>query len=439
MKIKLFLLLFIGATFTSVNAQTRDKAKLDSYFDALEANNRFMGTVQLSENGKRIYTRSIGITDADKKTKIDANTKFRIGSISKMFTAALVFKAVEANKLQLSDRLGAYYPSIPKAAEITIAQLLGHRSGIHNFTDNDDYTNWLSIAKSESELVSIIEKGGSDFTPGSKASYSNSNYVLLTYILQKVYKKPFGEILNEKIIKPLALKNTRYGGKINTAKNEAQSFKFNGKWETDTETDMSIPLGAGAVVSTPSDLALFIEALFAGKIISATSLEQMKTTNEGYGLGMFQVPFGQKKGYGHTGGIDGFTSMLGHIAEDNLTIALTSNGNNFNNNDIAIAALSWYYNKPFDVPEFKSFVKSTAELDKYIGTYASTEIPIKITVTKKDLTLSAQASGQSAFPLESKALNIFEYKAAGALLEFKPETSQVILKQGGRSFTFVRE
>jgi D-alanyl-D-alanine carboxypeptidase len=439
MKARTLLLLFLGAIAMPAFAQLQDKAKLDSYFNAIEANNKYMGSVSISQNGKTIYSRSLGFTDVEAGKKINENSKFRIGSISKMFTAAMIFKAAEENKLKLTDNIGSYFPTVPNASKITIANLLNHHSGIHNFTNDEDYTSWMTTAKTEAEMVAIITKGGSDFEPGSQGDYSNSNYVLLSYILEKIYKKPFKEILTEKIVKPLGLKNTYYGGKINTANNEAYSYGYSGNWEKEPETDMSVPMGAGAILSTPTDLSRFIEALFAGKIISMTSLEQMKTLQDTYGMGMFQFPFEEKTSYGHTGGIDGFKSMLSYSPDDKLTFSMTSNGTNMNNNDIAIAVLSWVYNKPFDIPDFTTFANTTEDLDKYLGTYTSPEVPIALTITKKGTTLMAQGSGQPSFPLDATAKNMFKFDIAGVELEFKPETNQMILKQGGGTFTFTKQ
>jgi D-alanyl-D-alanine carboxypeptidase len=117
-------------------------------------------------------------------------------------------------------------------------------------------------AQTESSLVNIIKKYKSDFDPGSKHEYSNSNYILLGFILEKVYKKPYAVLIKEKITKPLKLTLTEVGGKIDVSKNQAQSYDYtNGKYEASSETDMSIPIGAGNIISTPRDLLNFILGL----------------------------------------------------------------------------------------------------------------------------------------------------------------------------------
>lgn len=420
-------------------SQTIDKAKLDSYFQALETNNKFMGSVALSQNGKLLYNKSIGYTDIESKAKPDENSKYRIGSISKTFTTVLIFKAVEEKKLTLNQTIYKYFPAIKNANKITIAQLLYHRSGIHNFTDDENYLQWNTQKKTEKEMVEIIAKGGNDFPPDSTAAYSNSNFVLLSYILTAVYKKSYSELLVEKITKPLGLQNTFFGDKINVKNNECNSYKFLTDWAKQTETDMSVPMGAGGVVSTPVDLTKFADALFGEKLISKNSLAQMMAIKDHFGMGLFQIPFYDKKGYGHTGGIDGFSAVFYFFPEDKVAYALNSNGTNYENNKISLAVLSIAYNKPFEIPDFTSFAISPADLEQYTGIYASLQMPLKITITKNENVLMAQATGQSAFKLEAIDKHTFKFEAAGLVLVFIPETKQMTLKQGGGVYTFTKE
>ena len=190
--------------------------------------------------------------------------------------------------------------------------MLSHRSGIHNFTNDADYLTYNTQPKTEKEMLEIIEKGGSDFEPDSKAEYSNSNFVLLTYILEKTYSKSFADLLQEYIVKPIGLTDTYVYGKTNPKNNESKSYNFLGSWKLQPETDATIPLGAGAIISTPIDLTKFADALFGGELLTSESLEIMKTIKDGYGIGLFRIPFYNSMGYGHTGGIDGFSSIYSH-------------------------------------------------------------------------------------------------------------------------------
>ena len=420
-------------------SQNFDKTKLDNYFNAIEQNNKFMGSVAVSKNGEIIFTKSTGFADVENNVKATEKTKYRIGSISKSFTAVLTLKAVEEKKIDLNQTIDKWFPSITNAKEITVKHLLSHRSGIHNFTDDKDYLTWNTQPKTETKLIEIIQKGGSDFKPDSKAEYSNSNFVLLSYILEKIFAKSYSDLLQEFIVKPIGLTNTYVFGKINPNNNECKSYSFSGTWKLETETDFTIPLGAGAISSTPSDLTKFADALFGGKLLKTESLEIMKTVEDGYGIGLFQIPFYKNIGYGHTGGIDGFNSVYSHFADDKISYALISNGTNINNNDISIAVLSAVYDKPYEIPVFTTYILTSEDLDKYLGVYASKQIPLKITITKDRNTLIAQGTGQPAFTLEATDKDKFKFDQAGAKFEFNPTDKTMILFQGGGQIKFTKE
>lgn len=439
MKKLILPVIILAASALQGFAQNFDKAKLDAYFEKLEQNDKFMGSVAVSRNGEIIYTRSVGYADVENKLKANENSKYRIGSISKTFTTVLAMKAVEKKKLKLDQTIDKYFPEIKNAGKITVANLLYHRSGIHSFTDDKEYLDWNTQPKTEKELLDIIIKGGSDFEPDTKSAYSNSNFVLLTFIVEKSWGKPYKVLVDELIAKPAGLKNTALGGKIDSGKNECKSYRFTGNWNLEPETDISVPLGAGGIVSTPSDLVKFSDALFGGKLVSKESLEKMQTINGQYGMGMFKIPFYDKTGFGHTGGIDGFASVFGHFADGNISYALTSNGTNFNNNNISIAVLSAVFGKDYEIPEFNAVKVDAGTLEKYEGVYASAQIPLKITITTNNETLVAQATGQSAFPLEATADNTFKFEQAGVVMEFNAADNSMVLKQGGGVFNYKKE
>ena len=439
MKNRLFATLFIGLVSSFIFAQDFEKEKLDSYFDTIAANDKFMGSVAVSQNGKIIYTKSIGYSDVENEVKADKNTKYRIGSISKTFTSVLVLKAVEEKKLDLDKTIEGYFPTVKNAEKITIRNLLNHRSGIFNFTSDTTYLKYNTQAKTEKEMIEIIAEFDSNFEPDSTSEYSNSNFVLLTFILERTYKKSYSELITKYITKPIGLKNTFVGSKINSKNNEAQSYRRFENWKIETETDMSVPLGAGAIVSTPTDLVKFSDALFNGKILTPESLELMKKINGDFGMGLFEIPFDDKIGYGHTGGVDNFSSIFTHFSDGNISYALISNGTNMNNNNISIAVMNAVFKKPFDIPNFEVYQLTSEELDQYTGIYSSPEAPIEITIAKDVNILTIQVTGQPAFPLEATEKDIFKFDQLGVVLEFDLTKNEMILKQGGGEFRFTKE
>lgn len=435
MKILTTSILFILWTVTSFS-QSQDHQKLDSLFNLLEENNKFMGSVAVSKEGEIIYSKSVGFSDIQNKIKADQKTKYRIGSVSKTFTTVLVLKAIEGGQLDLRQTIDKYFPSIENADKITIKNLLGHRSGIYNFTNSKEYFDWYTKFQTEDEMVEIISKGGSVFEPDSDAGYSNSNFVLLSFILERTFNKPYSDLLNESIIEPLGLTDTYFENKV---KNESKSYKFFGIWEVEPKTDISVPMGAGGITSTAVDLTKFSDALFDGQLVKPESLDLMKTINDGYGIGLFKLSIQDKRGYGHTGGIDGFKSLFYHFNDGNISLALISNAANYKLYDITVAIFNSVYDKPFEIPDFSSYTVTTEDLNNYLGIYVSREIPIKLTITKQENTLIGQATGQPSFPLEATAKDKFEFDQAGIEMVFNSQKQTLLMKQGGNEFLFTKE
>ncbi len=349
---KLLSLLLLFSAF-NLSCQRFDKAKLDTYLETLETHEKAMLSVVLLKDGEPVYQKSIGFAEAESKQKANQNTQYRIGSITKVFTSTMIFQLIDEGKLSLDTKLSDYYPKVKNADKITISMLLSHRSGIHNFTNDPEFLQYMTQPKSKAAMVSLIEGLGSDFAPDSRADYSNSAFVLLGFIIEDITKDSYAKQLQKRIVAKLNLSRTEYGGPISSVKNQAQSYRHNaGGWSVATVTDMSIPHGAGAIISTPTEVRKFLTSLFTGKLISENSLAKMKEINQGYGRGIFRFPVHGKIAYGHTGGIDAFVCNSGYFEADGLAIAITSNGMDYTMKDIMIGVLSIYYGRSFDIPDF---------------------------------------------------------------------------------------
>ncbi len=448
LKLKLtFLALLLGQVMGWAQSPAAfNKAKMDSLLTVLENKNKLMGTVTLYQDGKLLYNRAIGYASiqGEEKIKNTTATKFRVGSISKTFTATLILQLIEEKKLRFDTPLATFFPQLANAESITVEHLLQQRSGLSSFTSEPAYLTYMTQPKTQAEMLEIMAALKPNFAPGEKYEYSNSNYVLLGYLLEKVTQKPYAEVLKKRIVDKIGLKNTYYGSKINVLDKEASSFSFqNEHWLEMPETDMSIPHGAGSIVSTTQDLALFIQALFHNKLISAASLTRMKTMKDTYGLGLVTLPMGTKRGFGHGGAIDGFSSMLSYFPEQKLTMAVAFNGVATPVNDVYIGILSIAFQAPYSVPTFELPKGLTLDLSNYEGTYGSKELPLKISLRQEGEQLMAQATGQSAFPLELRSETNFAFEKAGIEIEFLKSAAgtyhQFILKQGGGKFMFERE
>ncbi len=430
----LFLITLLWSIQAPLRAQKNTFEKFDQYLDVLEEDERFFGSVAVSKGGKVIYSRALGYADIDAKVKNNANTKFRVGSVSKTFTAALIMKAVELGKLKLNDKIDQYFPKIENANKISIEQLLKHRSGIKTFTDRS-YFSWHTKPVTREALIDTIIQKGIEFQPDTDYNYSNSNYVLLSVILERAFGDSFDKILNKHIVKPLGLKLTKYGGAINTSKNEARSFRMKDDWTKVEEDHMSIPLGAGGVVSTPSDLCLFLSGLAKGEIFSKESFRSMHpAAGEEYGYALYEIPFEDMKSIGHQGNIDAFSTVLSYFEKEDIALAITCNGSNFPVHDVSLALVNEIFGKAYDLPSFDFVELSDEELDQYLGTYESDDLPMDMIISKKDKTLYLEVTGQSPGPLTSKGDDLFVILQYGVKIKFMPEEGKMLFEQQGMAF-----
>ncbi len=434
---KKILLLFVLAFSTGLVAQNRYH-KIDSLLNYLNNNDKFMGSLSIREGDKVVFSKGYGFADADQKVKADNETKYKVGSISKIFTAVITMQLIEEKKLRLETKLSKYFPKIENADKISIGDLLHNRSGIKDYINQDSLSQEeIDTPNLKQTILNKILNYESIAEPNTKFEYSNSNYYLLGLIIENITKKSFAENLESRIVKKIGLKNTYYPSEqVNISKHESYSYLFNGsKWKKTEEWKNDIAFAAGSIISTPNDLTAFLFELFEGKLVKKSSLENMKELKNGYGKALMQMPFGERKFYGHTGGIESFRSVVGYYPTEKVGISLVVNGDNFNRNDIMIGILSIYYKIPFPFPSFEKINPET--IKEISGIYSSKDIPLKITVFEKDGELLAQATGQSSFPLTQKDEKTFIFQAAGIEIEFGENS--FILKQGGQKFIFIKE
>jgi D-alanyl-D-alanine carboxypeptidase len=407
-----------------------------------------MGNLIISNNGNVLYSRSIGYGQINETVKkpLTTTSRFRIGSVTKMYTAVMILQFVEEGKLKLTDLLGKFFPEIPNAGKITMAQILQHRSGIPNVrrepnpqrTESKSPTSTIPITKDE--MLALIVKSTPHFEPDTKHLYSNSGYFLLGLILEKLSGKSYEEVLEERISSKIGLKDTYIAtGNIDVSKNESLTYSYlGGTWKQHTETHPSILFGAGSIISTPYDMCTFIQALFDLKLISQESVTLMKTMRDGEGMGMGSFQFAGRIFYGHTGGGDNYGAWLAYLPEEKLAIAYTTNAKVYPVADIMKDISDIYYNQPFQIPAFESVYVSPEVLDKYIGVYFITGTPLRFTVTRNGPTLFIQPQGQSAAPLEAISQDKFQV-VPGVVFEFDAVKNQMTMRRPGAERIFTKE
>jgi CubicO group peptidase (beta-lactamase class C family) len=421
----------LGAT--AIAQSTNSYSSIDTLLNRLDRHHKAMGSVLISRKGKVLYQRGFGEAEVGKHPNTP-ETVYRIGSITKTFTSVLVFQLIEKGKLSLTDPLSRWYPAVPNAEKITIDDLLTHHSGIHNITEDADFGTWQISPKTKAQVVARIAATKPDFAPGEKASYSNSNFILLGYIIEEATGKPYAENLRTGITKPLGLSHTSYGGPIHPERNEALK---------DLPSNMDVPGGAGGIVSTVGDMAKFLEALFLKHYLSESSLQKMQTLRDQYGRGLLRFPFYGDYSWGHGGHIDNFTTMLSFFPKDSTVFSIATNALGYQFNDILIGVMSLYYGKTFEMPDFSKKIEvDAAMLKKLEGVYTCKEIGMDITIKAEGYGITAQATGQGAFPLEAESESVFSNNEVGVHLSFNSKDETVrgfMLSQGGSRLPFVRK
>lgn len=438
---RLIFSLFLFITIFSAKAQDFHIDQVDSLINLVETNNRCIGSLIISKNGKEIYNRNFGQA-AIPKMKHDQNTKYQIGSITKTFTAVLIFQLVENGRLSLDDKLGKFLPDMPGANDITLRHMLNHTSGLGDYIIKEENSQWLLKKVSEQQILDEIKRQGLAFKPGEKQEYSNSGYYLLAKIAEKVYNKDYGTLIREQICQLLGLKNT--ASVLTNSENVylPYEFKSNGKWEKVSDFYFPNVIGAGDIVATPQDLLRFTQALFRYEILKKETVEIMKPVldpDEYFGRGLMQIPLRKHLFFGHGGDTKGTHSLVGYNEKDSISIALAINGERYTRNQLLLGVLSVMYEEPFEFPVFKEMKVSTKEMDQYAGTYSSPELPIKIQVSHHKGILYLQGTDQPALPMEAYDTNKFQLEEVGVKVEFPADHKTMIFKQGGMTFEMKKE
>lgn len=404
--------------------------KLDSLISKIERHEKGMGSISIFENGKEVYQRAYGYENIEKGIRATKKTKYSIGSITKSFTATIIMQLVEEKKLSLETKLANYFPEIPNSNDITIEMLLRHRSGLYNYANSADFHSWNDTIRTKSEMIKKFIENGTIFKADEKSQYCNTNYVLLSFIAQKIEGKDYSEILVERITTPLKLKSTYFGTRPEMENNEAlPHFKYE-SWEMRSNSNLKIYDGAGAIVSNPTDLNIFFNALFGGKLVSDKLLDEMMKIVDDYGIGMYQMPFYERTALGHAGDVNGFQSVSQYFPQDSMLFSFTSNGTGMDRNELITGVLSIYLGKEYDIPDFTSYKVNSDELNQYVGVYSSSNSRYKLTISKDRNILLCQATGQGAFPLEAFDKHKFRFTQAALEIEFFPKEGKLIESQG---------
>jgi CubicO group peptidase (beta-lactamase class C family) len=289
-----------------------------------------MGTVLVARDGHVVLDKAYGMANLELDVPNTPDTKFRLGSITKQFTAASILLLEERGKLKIDDRVKAYLPDAPMSWDrITIFNLLTHTSGIPNFTAMPDYNTIKLSSRSAGAAVSAFRDRPLDFGPGEQMSYSNSGYLVLGDIIEKVSGQSYEQFVTDNIFTPLGMKDSGYDSNTAIIKHRASGYsRLQGGYANATYIHMSIPHAAGALFSTTRDLLKWEQALFAGKVVSKASLDRMTTPfKNDYAFGLTVRTVKDRKVIAHGGGIDGFNTAMAYYPDSRTVVIVLSNVN----------------------------------------------------------------------------------------------------------------
>ena len=300
--------------------------RLDAWFDQLAKDRHINGSLAISEKGRLRYQRSVGFASIENGVPQpgDAGTRYRIGPVSRIFTAALTMQVVEKASITLDSPVAEFYPDLPNALTITYRDLLQDRSGLSDYFDAADFPAWHSQSRTHEQMLAAIIAGGAKFAPRERIEPSNSNYLLLGYVLEKVQGRSYDEILRRGIDK-LGLARTYFAG---TQRSTLESIAYRESpegWIAIEASDPTVLGGAAGVVSNAGDLAQFMDALFAEKLVSAQSLATLRGAEANPRVALQSLEIAGQAAEGLQGDADGFSAAVYHFPARQLSISFTGN------------------------------------------------------------------------------------------------------------------
>lgn len=374
MKSLTFILFIFLVILNSAYAQSNDiEMKVDEYIKPYLETGNFSGCLLIAKDGKILLSKGFGMANYEHDIPNTPQTKFHLASVSKSFTAAAIMILDEKGLLNVNDPLTKFIPDYPKGEKITVHHLITHTSGIPNVNTFPDYRQKSRFPQIPESLVAMFKEKPLDFNPGEKYNYSNSNYNLLAYIIEKVTGKSYGEFLKENIFDPLGMKSTGHHGYAGTIlKHSADGYSPKGVNDIEKAPylDWTIKTGNGSLYSTVEDLYKWDRALYTEKILKKSSLNKIFAEHmERVGYGWFIHNHSYGREIYMNGRSPGFTSYLGRFIDQDLCIIVL--GNLYNSvttpigRDLAAMVLGYHY----DIPKLKNIRLDPKKLDSIVGDY----------------------------------------------------------------------
>jgi CubicO group peptidase (beta-lactamase class C family) len=436
----------LGAALAVGNiAQAQDLKRLEKLADTYAADNHFFGTVLVAKGDRVLLDKAYGSANLEWRIRNSPSTKFRLGSVTKQFTAASVLLLQDKGKLKLTDTVSTYLPDLPAAWKtITIAQLLNHTSGIPNFTSQKEYRSIEPFTKTPAEIAALVRALPLQFESGSRFDYSNTGYVLLGQLIEQVSGESYADFVRKNIFEPLRMKDSGYDWNASILQNRAAGYARGKNGLVNAGfINMSIPHGAGALYSNTGDLLRWQRALYEGKLLSAGALQSMTTPYQsGYGYGLGVTDARGSKEYGHGGGIEGFATEVRYRAADKISVIVLSN---IEGSELAplvsgltIVARGDTALLPF---ERKAVMLKPSQMAGLAGAYAMPD-GRRFWVRERAGHLTGRLDGQRPLPLFAEGPDQFFGRAVDVQLKARRnaagDVDQMTLTQDGRQIPMTR-
>jgi CubicO group peptidase (beta-lactamase class C family) len=431
-----FAVLFIASVVVGV---AQDVRRMEEVAASHASNDRFMGSVLVAKDDAVVFERSYGWASVEWSVANTATTRFRIGSVTKQFTAAAILLLEERGKLTLQDPVAKHVPDAPEAwKDVTLYHLLTHTSGVPSFTSMPEYAKFKFSATTAVKTVDQFRNKPLDFAPGEKFAYSNSGYVLLGYIVELVSGQPYATFVGDNIFKRLGMGDTGLDSSTEIITRRASGYAPGGTGLASAAfVDMSVPHGAGAMYSTPRDLWKWQQGLYGHKLLSAASVEKMtKIEKSNYALGVGVQTVDGRTVISHGGGIEGFNSHLMYLPAEKMTVVVLANVNGPSASQLCQQLSKVALGEAVILAAERKEIEVPAEkLKDYVGTYQLNP-RIKNMIRLTDGRLTTQLSGQGALPLFAESETKFFLKVVDAQVEFVRENGRVthlLQHQNGRT------
>lgn len=409
------------------------------YMQAMVRMDRFTGSVLVAKDGKPLFRSSYGLANREHGVPNRPDTKFRLGSITKQFTAAAILQLEERGKLKLEDTLDRYAEPCPEGwKSVTIRHLLTHTSGIPSYTGLKEFQAKWAGPWTMDTLLALVRDKPLEFPPGEKWAYNNTGYVLLGAIVEKVSGKKYDAYMRENVFDPLGMKNSGYDWPQTVLVNRAQGYRKTGDGYANAQyLDMMAPHGAGALYSTVDDLLLWDQALYTEKLLKRESIEKMFTpVKNNYAFGWMVRQEMNRKSVAHGGGIHGFNTILMRFPEEKLLVVALSNLESPAvgkiGRDLAAIALGEKYEVP--APR-REVTLDPRRYDALVGKYQLAPNFI-LAVRRQGDRLMTQATGQPEVEVFPESDTKFFLKVVDARITFvmgaNGNAESLILHQNGR-------